>query len=149
MLGASGFKKIAFPIGLLVLGASSSLWAQHHRGHHVHHHGRLPVYDASTETTLEGTVEEVVLIERSGCPTCDGTTRLFLDGHDAEIHLCPPEYLESQGCVVREDDSVRITDSRLVLANSAVVLAREIHCDGRSITLRDGSGRPMWSRPRR
>ena len=135
---------------LLILGISGWSWPQHHRGHHVHHHGRLPVYDDSKEATIEGTIDEIVLIERRGCPTCEGgATRLFLSGHDVEIHLGPPAYLESRGCTLKEGDSVRVTGSKLALTDSAVLLAREIHCGGESVDLRDRRGRPRWSRPRR
>ncbi|HXV62026.1 MAG TPA: hypothetical protein VEK15_15110 [Vicinamibacteria bacterium] len=131
----------------LFVGFSAPGWAvqHHHGGHHLHHHGQLPAYDATTELTLEGTVDELVRMERPGCAGCEGGTHVFLGGHDVEIHLGPSSFLESKGCQIKEGDDLRVTGSKLSIDSSSVLLARELHCGGETVVLRDESGRPLWS----
>ena len=123
--------------------------AQHHHGHHVHHHGTLPLYDTSTEETLEGTVEEAFQWDEPGCADCDSGVHVYLEGRDVEIHLGPLAYLESAGCKIREGDAVRVVGSRLPVRGDTILLARELHCGEQHVALRDELGRPLWNRPHR
>jgi hypothetical protein len=123
--------------------------AQHHRGHHVHHHGRLPAYDIESETTLEGAVDELVRLQRPGCRDCDDGTHVFLSGHDVEIHLCPASFLEAHGCRLREGDRLRVTGSKVIIGGSTLLLAKSLRCGDEIVALRDDDGRPLWRRSSR
>jgi hypothetical protein len=119
--------------------------AQHHHGYHRHHHGQLPPYDPASETTLEGVVDELLLLERPGCAGCEGGTHVILKGHEIEIHLGPSSFLESNGCRIGEGDSLRVTGSKLTIRGDDVLLAKELRCGEKTVVLRDDDGRPRWS----
>jgi hypothetical protein len=52
--------------------------------------------------------------------------------------------LESKGCKVSDGDEFRVTGSRLTVRGYSLLLAKELHCGGETIVLRDENGRPLW-----
>jgi hypothetical protein len=61
------------------------------------------------------------------------------------VHLGPAAYLKEKGFVIEAGDHLEILGSRVKVADESVVLAREVKKGERTLTLRDGSGRPLWS----
>jgi hypothetical protein len=115
--------------------------------------GRGGNYDPATETTLSGQVtkaEEVLPAGRSGRRGLGGL-HLELKTGDATVvvHLGPAAFVKENGFNVAVGDRLEITGSRVTVDGDAVLLAREIKKDDRTLTLRDASGRPLWSGGRR
>jgi hypothetical protein len=108
-----------------------------------------PMYDVTTETTMTGTVESVQTIAgpdsrgRRGL----GGTHLVLraETEKLEVHLGPTAYLAEQHVRLAKGDVVEILGSRIAIDDTPVLLARQITKGGERWTLRDATGRPLWS----
>ena len=116
----------------VVAGLSVALAAQQ---------GKMRNYDPATETTVAGTVEDVVQIAHQGRGS--GThLKLKTDAGVVHVHVGPTRYLEAQKFSVAKGDQITVTGSKVKNA----VIAREIKKGDTSITLRDAQGVPKWSR---
>ncbi len=109
-----------------------------------------PRYDLKTEVTLNGSVEAVEPVTPAGSGRGWrglGGTHITLRTESAEavqVHLGPTAYLAEQQLAVQMGDRVRVVGSRITLDGDSVVIAREVTKGGRTWTLRDGSGLPLW-----
>jgi hypothetical protein len=115
--------------------------------------GGSPMYDVKTETTISGTIESIETIAGPG-----GRGRRGLGGthlvvktatETIEVHVGPTAYLAEQKITLAKGDTVQILGSRVTIDNEPVLLARQITNGGDTWTLRDASGRPLWSGGRR
>jgi hypothetical protein len=131
--------------GVLVVGVVSIASAQGGRG--------SPMYDVKTETTITGTVESIETIAGPG-----GRGRRGLGGthlivktktDTLEVHVGPTAYLTEQKITLAKGDTLEILGSRVTIDDEPVLLARQITKGANKWTLRDASGRPLWSGPRR
>ena len=62
-----------------------------------------------------------------------------------EVHLGPTAYLSEKKITITKGDSLEIVGSRVTLQNESVLLARRITKGATEWTLRDATGRPLWS----
>jgi hypothetical protein len=137
--------------GILVFGAASFAFAQPLRA------GRQgsPMYDTKTEVTVSGTVESVETIAgpaargRQGLGGTHLVLRIETETEMLEVHLGPSAFLNEKNINIVKGDAVEILGSRITIDNKPVLLARQIKKGDKTWALRDASGRPMWSRPRR
>ena len=107
-----------------------------------------PRYDAKTETTISGVVQEVKEVVGAG----QGTgIHLLVKTSDAvvEVHVGPSWYLEQQKYVFTKGDQVKVTGSKAKISDIDVILAREITKGENIWILRDAQGIPRWSRGKR
>ena len=121
-----------------------------------------PLYDTSTETTVHGTVAEVQQLTgktMSGstgtmwgtCPRGWAGTHLAVttDQGTLIVHVGPAPYLASKNFSFSKGDELTIKGSKVQYQGSDFLIAREITKGDQVLTLRDGSGFPLWSGPRR
>jgi hypothetical protein len=111
------------------------------------------MYDVTSETTITGIVESIETITGPG-----GRGRRGLGGthlvvktetETLEVHVGPTAYLTEQKITLAKGDAVEILGSRVTIDDEPVLLARHITKGSAKWTLRDASGRPLWSGPRR
>jgi DNA/RNA endonuclease YhcR with UshA esterase domain len=105
--------------------------------------GRM--YNAATETTLEGSVTAVkTLTGRRGW----NGVHLTLQAPDGnyDVHVGPANYVSTHGFTFATGDHVKVVGSKLEISGVKTVIAREITKDGKVLTLRDKEGFPVWSR---
>jgi hypothetical protein len=118
-----------------------------------------PAYDPSAEATFTGTVTRI----RSGDPGRLGwlmrvhtlglghkgtqETQLFVntDEGTVEIDLGPTAFVKEQRVEINEGDGVEVIGSRVTIAESSPVLARQVRKGDSVWTLRDPSGQPLWN----
>lgn len=104
-------------------------------------------YDPSTETTVKGTVDEV--LQQTGRNERNGTHLVLrTDAGNLTVHVGPSGYIADQGFSFAKGDALEVTGSKVKIRGQDVVLAREIKKDGKVLTLRDAQGIPKWSRGR-
>ena len=129
---------------LLVIGAASLVVAQTGTGRQA-----SPMYDVKTETTIKGTVERVETVTGPG-----GQGRRALGGthltvktekETLEVHVGPTAYLTEKGITLVKGDTLEILGSRVSIDQEPVVIARQIKKGDNTWTLRDATGRPLWS----
>jgi hypothetical protein len=102
-----------------------------------------PRYDAATEASLKGTVEELKLVPPTG-----GKPVAYLvvkSGEDkTQVYLCPKSFLDEMGVTFATGDAVQITGSKIKQNGADVILAREVTKSGDTVTLRFKDGKPAW-----
>lgn len=104
---------------------------------------RMPAYDTSAETSIAGTVVEVVQPQRDRMM---GTHLLVKTNTETiEVHLGPANFISREGFTFTKGDSVEILGSKVPMRGSEVLIAREVTKDGQKLTLRDETGRPLWA----
>ena len=128
---------------LLAVAAVSVVMAQTGTG------GASPMYDVKTETTIRGTVESVDTVTGAGGRGRHalGGTHLMVktDKEALAVHVGPTAYLAQKGITLAKGDTLEILGSRVTIDEEPVVIARQIKKGDTTWTLRDASGRPLWS----
>jgi hypothetical protein len=106
-----------------------------------------PKYDAATETTVKGTVEELKLVPPTG-----GKALAYLvtkTGPDkqkdtVQIFLCPKTFLDQMGISFKSDEAIEVKGSKVKQEGVDLILAREMVKGGETLTFRFPDGKPAW-----
>ena len=61
------------------------------------------------------------------------------------VHVGPKFYLDEQKITIAKGDALEILGSRVTIDAKPVLIARQIKKGNATWTLRDASGRPLWS----
>lgn len=102
-------------------------------------------YDPKSEVSMTLTVDAVNQVQgRQGCP---GGVHLLAksDTGSLEVHLGPSNFLDQQQFTFQKGDQIEVTGSKPQIQGTAVLIAREIKKDNRTLLLRDANGFPKWS----
>jgi hypothetical protein len=107
----------------------------------------MPNYDPKTETTVQGTVEDVQ--QQAGRHGWMGTHLVLKTGVETlEVHVGPSNYIQQKDFSFAKGDSLSIVGSRVTIDGKPALIAREITKEGKTLALRNASGVPLWSRGR-
>ena len=111
------------------------------------------MYIPATEATVTGTVasvEKVTRPEQAGRRGLGGLhLTLKTSSESIAVHLGPIAYMNEQKVVIAEGDILEIVGSRVAMDGEPVLLARTVKKGANTWTLRDASGKPLWSGPPR
>jgi hypothetical protein len=103
-------------------------------------------YDQSTVTTITGTIQSVdTLSGRRGNFHMIQLTVKDTSG-TVSVNIGPSFYLDEQKISFRAGDTVEVTGSKVQFNGADVILAAQVKEQGKTIILRDDSGRPVWAR---
>jgi hypothetical protein len=106
--------------------------------------GSRPKYDPKTEETLRGTVQAVT--EHAGRGYGSGVhVTLRTESSTEEVHLGPAAFLRESGLELAKGDAIEVVGSRVKGSQGEYVIAREVRKGGKTVTLRDADGVPVWS----
>jgi hypothetical protein len=102
-----------------------------------------PKYDATTETKMKGTVEELKLPEKGHDKEI---VHLVMNngGETVDIYLCPKSFMDDMGVTFTKGDEIAFTGSKVKQGGADMVLAREVVKGQDTLTLRDDKGKPVW-----
>ena len=129
-------------IGFLVAAACALAFAQPPGGG-MKKGMRMPRYDASTEITITGTVQDVLHPQMG---RMEGTHLLLkTETETIEVHVGPSNFVSGKGFTFAKGDSVQVLGSKVTVGGNPAVLAREVTKDSKTLTLRDKTGRPLWA----
>ncbi len=107
---------------------------------------RRSFYDQSTVTTITGTIQSVdTLTGRRGNSHMIALTVKDSSG-TVSVSIGPSFYLDEQKISFKAGDMVEVTGSRVQFNENEVILAAQVKVGGKTYTLRDDSGRPVWAR---
>jgi len=114
-------------------------WAQRGPGRH---------YDPQKVVTIQGQVEKVETISRQG-RRAGGEYQMQVvylktDQGTMPVHLGPSQFLEQQQLAPKVGDTMTVTGSKLTTGKGDLILAAEVKSGGKTITLRDAQGVPVW-----
>ncbi len=104
--------------------------------------GPGPKYDASNETKLTGTIEQINTVDAM----CHTGTHLVLktDKGNLEIALGPSQFLEDQKLELKKGETVDVVGAKTTTGRGEMFVARQITAGGKTVTLRDEKGMPAW-----
>jgi hypothetical protein len=141
---ASSLKHLIGAGGIVVLGLTATSLAQVP----APEQGR-GMYNPKTETTIVGVVQSIdtIAAPSGGGRRSLGGTHLVVktDRETLEVHLGPTAYLNEKKIAIAKGDSLEILGSRVTLQNEPILLARRIKKGQTEWSLRDATGRPLWS----
>lgn len=104
----------------------------------------MPRYDKATERTVTGTVEH--LQPQQGRGQGMGLHLAFkTDTGVLDVHVGPTTWLTEQKFEFAEGDALTIVGSPVKMGDKDAFLAREITKAGKTMTLRNGDGFPLWA----
>ena len=102
-------------------------------------------YDKAAETTIIGTVEDVMDFE---CPVSNAEgNHVVLATAEGKVvvHVAPAKFLKQYGIVLNKGDKLTITGARMKDAEGGdTMIARTITSDQAMISVRDPNGKPLW-----
>jgi len=130
-------------VGLVLLGFPS-LQAQH-KGPGKSH----MMYNPDAEITIKGTVQNVTQGGKdtmSEMPMGMGTHLTVKTAQgNTEVMIGPTKFLNNKGFTFAKGDAVEITGSKVTMHGTESLIAREVVKGGKTMTLRDKTGKPEWS----
>ncbi len=101
-----------------------------------------PKYDASTEVTLKGTVQEVKMVPGA----YEGVHVLLKSGNETYlVHLAPQGFLKMLEFDVKVGDSFEVSGCKITGEFGPEILAKVVKAGNNEITLRDKKGSPAWA----
>lgn len=101
-----------------------------------------PKYDSSTETKLQGTVEELKVPTNAK----EITHLLIKNGTDTlDLYLCPKSFMDDMGVTFAKGDEVAFTGSKVKQGDADLILAKEVVKGADTLILRDDKGNPVWN----
>jgi hypothetical protein len=108
-------------------------------------------YDTKNVITVQGQVEKVETMIRQGRRGGEGkpgrqsqVVTLKTDQGTFLVHLGPTMFLEKQQFAPKVGDTLIVTGSKLTTGKGTVLLAAEAKSGGKTLTLRDAQGVPVW-----
>jgi hypothetical protein len=108
-----------------------------------------PMYNPKTVETITG---EVVAVE-TATTAMGGSYGIHMvvktEKGTIPVHLGPAWYIENQGMKLAAGDRVEVTGSLVTFEGKPAIIAGEVKKGGRTLTLRDASGFPVWAGRRR
>ena len=136
----STLRRAAWMVALMVALSAASTLAQPRKGAGP----GMPRYDPSAEVTLKGTVDEVQPHQARSGGT--GTHLAFkTESGVMDVHVGPTNWLSEKKYEFAKGDQLEIVGSKVTVDGKDAFLAREIRKGGVTMTLRDASGKPVWS----
>jgi hypothetical protein len=101
------------------------------------------------ETTVQGKVRLLGDFPPNLFRLCRGMKQsgviLNTEVDSITVHLGPPWFYCQNNFPIRVGDTLEVIGSRMISQDrQAIVLAREIRINGRSLRLRDKNGAPLW-----
>jgi Trk K+ transport system NAD-binding subunit len=125
---------------LLVFVASQVVAQQHGKGMMYH------MYDVKTETTVSGTVDEIITESH---PCCGKTMDHYYitvktAAETIKIFLGPTDYVTKQ-ITLKKGDSITVVGSKTTLRNEAVIIAKKINVNKTDVVFRNDDGTPTWA----
>ncbi len=105
-------------------------------------------YDAKTEVTVKGTVEDVQ--QQPGKGGWNGThLTLNSDAGAFDVHVGPSSYIAQKRFSFAKGDKIAVVGSKVTISGKQALIAREIKKDEKTLVLRNAQGVPEWSGGRR
>jgi len=107
-------------------------------------------YDPNLEVVVPATVVKVEKFTPMEGMAEGLRAQVQARGETFWVHLAPAAWLAAQRFELAEGEQVVVTGSYLKLDGERVILAAKLERDGKTLRIREDSGKPMWAnwRPR-
>jgi hypothetical protein len=107
------------------------------------HDASHPKYDVSTETKMQGAIEDVKL-PPAGSEKEIAHVLVKIGTDTVDVYLCPKSFLDDMGVSFSKGEQLVITGSKIRQGEADLILAREVVKGTDTLVLRDAKGSPVW-----
>jgi DNA/RNA endonuclease YhcR with UshA esterase domain len=97
-------------------------------------------YDAKTEVTVSGTIEDIKAPSKGGAES----VTLKTETGNVDVHLAPTDFWTKNGFTLTKGASIDVTGSKAQMGKSVIILARTVTAGEKTVTLRNAEGAPAW-----
>jgi hypothetical protein len=108
-----------------------------------------PRYDPSTEATFTGTIEEVKEVDHAGFLGKGLHAMLKTDQGMFDVHIGPASFAATEQLTLAKGDQLEVVGSKVKDDGVNAIIARNVKKGGKTTTLRNQKGIPLWSGGRR
>lgn len=130
---------------MLLLLAGFSLLAFAQSGGGQGQGRNVPRYDPSTEATFKGTVERVEEVDHPGFRGKGLHAMLKTDQGMFDVHIGPASFVAKEQLTIAKGDELEVVGSKVKHDGSDAIIARTVKKGGKTTTLRNQKGIPLWS----
>jgi len=103
-----------------------------------------PLFDRATIETVKGEVLSVERVPRRRGEGLSVRATLKTERETIPVHIGPDWFLARENLVIAPKDTLEVRGSRVTVAGHKAIIAMEVTKEGRTLTLRDASGTPVW-----
>jgi len=105
----------------------------------------MRLYNPQTVTTVKGAVESLGTMPPSGGPAATRSAVLKTDRGKITVYLGPDWYLDQQKISLKAGDKLAVTGSKVTIGEQPSIITKDLKKGGgKTITLRDNKGVPVW-----
>jgi sporulation protein YlmC with PRC-barrel domain len=110
--------------------------------------GMASQFNAQTVQTVSGRIESVE--DKSDKDTAGKGEGVCLTlkttgNETVKVHLGPQAWLQSQNLELRANDQIEVTGSKVTMDGKTGIIATEVRKDGKTLKVRDATGKPTWT----
>lgn len=127
------FWPLATVAAILLLVPAMQAQQQGHMSHML--------YNTSTQTTIQGTVQDV----RQGSGAMGTHLTVKTSQGNVDVVLGPSSFLNHKGVTFAAGDGIYVIGSKVMMGGNETIIAREVTTEGVTLTLRDKNGKPEWN----
>lgn len=102
-------------------------------------------FNAQSVQTISGRVESVEEKDKEGKGEVVVLMVKTTGNETLKVKLGPKSHVEAQNLEFKENDQVEVTGSKVMIDGKQCIIATEVRKDGRTLRLRDASGKPTWT----
>jgi hypothetical protein len=103
-------------------------------------------YDPATVTTLSGTIAQVALVARRGADPGGIHLLLRTNRETLPVTLGPIWDLDELWINLKRGERITVRGSRISVGGRPAIIAASVSVGTSTVTLRDSTGSPAWSR---
>jgi hypothetical protein len=94
--------------------------------------------------TYEGKIAEIIYLPGATPDSAMVEIRLLSGTSDTPVRLGPAGFLKQNQLNLKEGDTITVTGYRVSAADGELLVATAIRSQGRTVQLRNRTGRPQW-----
>lgn len=128
---------------IVALGAGGALAQGAGPGRGGGRAGAARVFDPKTVVTVSG---EATAVRTLGGRNAGVHVDLKAADASYDVHVGPAAFLASKGLQLEKGDRLEVTGSRVEVRGKPALIAQSVKKGDQTVTLRDASGVPAWSR---
>lgn len=103
------------------------------------------MYDEKTFTEIKGEITSIEHITMKKGTSTGIHIIVKTETGTYPVHLGPKWYLDKQTVQLKVGDMVVVKGSKVSIDSKPTIIAKDVIKDNNTLTLRDGTGKPVWS----
>jgi hypothetical protein len=102
------------------------------------------MYNTNTVETVSGRIINVERTTPTRGRSCGIHINIKTKNEDISVHLGPAWFIDSLDFAIVQNDTIEIKGSRITFEGQPAIIAAIVQKEGKTLTLRDEIGIPVW-----